>query len=158
MDKTNVMRLLDKHKIAYTIYHLPHQADRSLDKENMPKDIDLETVFKTIVTVSTTHQYYVFVVPFQQEIDLKKAAKAVHEKSVSLIPVKDLLKVTGYVRGGCSFLGMHKSYKTVLDLRASKCKEIIFSAGKLGVQIGVSLFDLLHFFSIGLEDIVENRE
>ena len=103
---------------------------------------DADKVFKTLVTQGKTGQYYVFVIPVKEELDLKKAAKAVSEKSVSMIPQKELLPLTGYVHGGCSPIGMKKSFPTVIHESASNYEEIFFSAGKVGYQVEVAVKDI----------------
>lgn len=134
--KTNVMRILEKEKVPYTGYTYPHGKE-AIDGITVAKLLskDVETVFKTLVTVDKKNEYYVFAVPVEKELDLKKAAKAVGTKSVEMIHVKDINKVTGYVRGGCSPVGMKKQYKTVFHQTAELQDQIIVSAGKIGYQI-----------------------
>lgn len=141
-DKTNVMRVLDGKKISYKSHM--YEPDARLSGEEIAGILgeDADKVFKTLVTQGKTGQYYVFVIPVKEELDLKKAAKAVSEKSVSMIPQKELLPLTGYVHGGCSPIGMKKSFPTVIHESASNYEEIFFSAGKVGYQVEVSVKDI----------------
>ncbi len=141
-DKTNVMRVLDGKKISYKS-HI-YEPDARLSGEEIAGILgeDADKVFKTLVTQGKTGQYYVFVIPVKEELDLKKAAKAVSEKSVSMIPQKELLPLTGYVHGGCSPIGMKKSFPTVIHESASNYEEIFFSAGKVGYQVEVAVKDI----------------
>lgn len=141
-DKTNVMRVLDGKKISYKSHM--YEPDAKLSGEEIAGILgeDADKVFKTLVTQGKTGQYYVFVIPVKEELDLKKAAKAVSEKSVSMIPQKELLPLTGYVHGGCSPIGMKKSFPTVIHESASNYEEIFFSAGKVGYQVEVAVKDI----------------
>lgn len=141
-DKTNVMRVLDGKKISYKSHM--YEPDARLSGEEIAGILgeDADKVFKTLVTHGKTGQYYVFVIPVKEELDLKKAAKAVSEKSVSMIPQKELLPLTGYVHGGCSPIGMKKSFPTVIHESASNYEEIFFSAGKVGYQVEVAVKDI----------------
>ena len=112
-------------------------------------------VFKTIVTVGKTKNHYVFVLPVACELDLKKCAKAVGEKSVEMISVKELLPLTGYVRGGCSPIGMKKQFKTIIHESASVFSSIIFSAGKIGYQVELNPNDLIKLINARYSDIIE---
>ena len=141
-DKTNVMRVLDGKKISYKSHMYEPNARLSGEEIAGILGEDADKVFKTLVTQGKTGQYYVFVIPVKEELDLKKAAKAVSEKSVSMIPQKELLPLTGYVHGGCSPIGMKKSFPTVIHESASTYEEIFFSAGKVGYQVEVSVKDI----------------
>jgi len=110
-------------------------------------------VFKTLVTVGTSKSNYVFVVPVEKELDLKKAAAAVSEKSIAMIKSKDLLPLTGYIHGGCSPIGMKKQFKTVIDSSAAEFETIIFSGGKIGYQVELPLEELRKVISFELADI-----
>ena len=112
-------------------------------------------VFKTLVTISSSKKYYVFLVPVSSELDLKKAASCVNEKSVEMIKSKDLLSLTGYIHGGCSPLGMKKSFKTIIDKSAKEFDSILFSAGKIGYQVEVNINDLNKILDFELYDIKE---
>ena len=134
--KTNVMRILDRKKIKYTPHEYPHGAE-AVDGVTVAGLIgrDPGCVFKTLVTRGAGKANYVFVIPVASELELKKAAKAVGEKSIAMIPVSEITPLTGYVRGGCSPIGMKKQFKTVFDLSALEWESIIVSAGKIGAQI-----------------------
>ena len=134
--KTNVMRLLEQKKIPYTAHEYPH-GDGPVDGKTVAGLIgrDPACVFKTLVTAGASRANYVFVIPVLEELDLKKAAKAAGEKSVAMIPAKDITPLTGYVRGGCSPVGMKKQFKTVFDASAKEQSTIIVSAGKIGAQV-----------------------
>ncbi len=141
-NKTNAMRILDKNKIAYRTK--TYQCDEFIDGIHVA-DLNGDSYdqsFKTLVTVGKTGIYYVFVIPINKEIDLKKAAKIVGEKSVEMLHVKDIYTVTGYIRGGCTPLGMRKLYPTVIQESAKDFEEIIISGGRLGVQILLNPLDL----------------
>ena len=154
-DKTNVMRVLDSKKIAYSSYS--YTPDSSLTGEEIARLLneDVERVFKTLVTQAKSGNYYVFVVPVAKELDLKKAAAAVHEKAVSMIKQKELLPLTGYVHGGCSPVGMKKQFKTVIHESAKDFEKIFVSAGRVGNQVELSPEDLRGLVSAELSDIVE---
>lgn len=135
--KTNAMRILDKAKIEYQMHEYPHEGNQAVDGATVAKLLgqDPQQVFKTLVTQGASKQYYVFVIPVLAELDLKKAAKAAGEKSVAMIHVADINKVTGYIRGGCSPVGMKKSYPTFFDESALQQTTVIVSGGKIGTQI-----------------------
>ena len=134
--KTNAMRILDRHKIAYRSYS--YDASRALSGIEVATALgqNPKQVFKTLVTVGKSHQHYVFMIPVAEELDLKKAAAAAGEKSVEMVKSKELL---GYVHGGCSPLGMKKPFPTFADETAADFATIIFSAGKIGFQIEAPL-------------------
>ena len=152
-DKTNVMRILQQKKIDYKSYS--YEPDSTLtggeiaDILGEPKD----RVFKTLVTEGKGRTYYVFVIPVERELDLKKAAKAVSEKSVSMLPLKELLPLTGYVHGGCSPIGMKKSFVTVVHESAQGFDTIFFSAGKVGFQVEVAPADLAKIVRYTFADV-----
>lgn len=156
--KTNVMRILEKEKIEYTSHEYPHGKD-AVDGVTVAKLMgqNPDYVFKTLVTKGSGRNYYVFVVPVAKELDLKKCAKAVGEKSVEMIPVKDINKVTGYVRGGCSPVGMKKQYRTTYHITADSIPRIIVSAGKIGYQIDLKPQDLINLTSGQTADITMNN-
>ena len=137
-EKTNVMRVLDQKKIPYTPHSYPHQPGAAVDGAAVAALLgrDPAGVFKTLVTRGASGAHYVFVVP--ENLDLKKAAKAVGEKSIQLIHVKELTPLTGYVRGGCSPIGMKKRFPTVLDASAQGQETMLVSAGKIGSQVELS--------------------
>ncbi len=133
--KTNAMRMLDRAKVAYTV-HTYHAEDGKIDGMSVAAKVNrpASDLFKTLVTKGASGDYFVFVLCVADELDLKKAAASVGQKSVHMIPVADINKVTGYIRGGCSPIGMKKQFVTVLDQKA-KDKTIVMSGGKIGIQI-----------------------
>ena len=140
--KTNVMRILDNFKINYKHYSYTDTDAISGIEVATVLNQNPEQVFKTLVTISKTKKYYVFVIPVAKELDLKKAAKSVNEKSIEMLKLKDLLPTTGYIHGGCSPIGMKKFFTTVIDETAKNFNTIIFSGGKIGYQVELSLNDL----------------
>ena len=143
-EKTNVMRMLDKAHTPY-IAHTYDHSDGAIDGAAVAKKMgqDPARVFKTLVTQGADRQYYVFVLPVLAELDLKKAARSVGAKSVAMIPVADINKVTGYIRGGCSPLCMKKAFPTVFDESALLQETVIVSGGKIGFQIELAPESLL---------------
>lgn len=141
--KTNAMRILDSKNIDYSILTYDHKDGR-IDGVSVANKIgrDVNTVFKTLVTVGKSGEIYVFIIPVSGELDLKKAAKAAKEKNIEMIHPKDIRKYTGYIRGGCSPIGMKKEYTTFIDEAALMADRIIVSGGKIGVQIEISVRDL----------------
>lgn len=140
--KTNAMRILDRMKIAYT--HQSYECEEFVDGIQTADHLGLphEKVYKTLVTLGADGQYFVFVLPIEAELDLKKAAKSVGEKSVAMVHVKDITAVTGYVRGGCTAIGMKKQYRTVISDTAKEQEQIYVSGGKIGCQIMLAPDDL----------------
>lgn len=153
--KTNVMRLLDKAKIEYKSHCYANTNAVSGIEVAYVLNQNPKQVFKTLVTVSETNKYYVFLVPVADELDFKKAANSVNEKAVKMIKSKDLLEVTGYIHGGCSPIGMKKSFITTVDESATNFDTIIFSAGKIGYQVEVSLEELTKITTFSLTDIIQ---
>ena len=154
MEKTNVMRILDQKKITYNSYsYVDTDAISGMEVAHVLNE-DPNRVFKTLVTVSNNNNYFVFVVPVNKELDLKKAAKSVGVKSVSMLKQKDLLPLTGYVHGGCSPIGMKKSFLTTFDSNSKNYETIIFSAGKIGYQVEVNLNDLEKIIKLQVADII----
>ncbi len=151
LNKTNVMRILDQKKINYKIYHYEDVISGMDVAETLGENPN--QVFKTLVTVGHSKEHYVFLVPVNKELNLKKAANAVKEKSVEMIKSKELLPLTGYIHGGCSPIGMKKQFKTVIDISAKDFETIIFSGGKIGYQVEVNLNDLQKVIDFTLEDI-----
>lgn len=156
--KTNAMRILDKAGISYNTYTYDH-SDGLIDGISVAEKMGqpVEQVYKTLVTKGTSRDYYVFVIPVADELNLKAAAKSVGEKAVEMIKVADINKVTGYVRGGCSPIGMKKEYKTVLDSSCKVLNTIIVSAGKIGHQIELAPKDLIDLIHCETESIVVSR-
>ncbi len=153
-DKTNVMRILDQKKITYQSYNYLNTGAVSGVEVARALGENPDIVFKTLVTVGKSKTNYVFVIPVEKELDLKKAARSVGEKSIEMIRQKDLLPLTGYIHGGCSPVGMKKQFSTVIDKSAEQYEHIIFSAGKVGYQVEVSLKDLEKVIRFKTDDIV----
>lgn len=145
-NKTNVLRLLDQAKIVYTPHYYSHQ-DGAVDGIAVAQKLGqpLGQVFKTLVTRGSGRNFYVFVIPVAEELDLKAAAKACGEKSIEMIHVKEINAITGYIRGGCSPIGMKKLFPTFLDESAETQPTVMVSAGKIGTQVELSPADLLRF-------------
>ena len=141
--KTNAMRMLDAKKMTYNVMTY-NNDDGQIDGVSVAKKIgrDTRVVYKTLVTQGQTKSLYVFVIPVEAELDLKKAAKAAGEKKLEMLPVKDIQKWTGYIRGGCSPIGMKKLYPTFIDESAAEFSSIVVSGGKIGMQIELSVEDL----------------
>jgi len=144
MSKTNAMRMLDSKKIQYTTLNYDAN-DGKIDGVSVAGKINKnpEMVYKTLVSISPTKSIYVFVIPVEKELDLKLAAKSAGEKKIDLLPVKDLLSLTGYIRGGCSPVGMKKQYQTFVEESANNLEEIIISGGKIGIQLQLNVKDLI---------------
>ena len=153
--KTNVMRVLDNFKINYKHYSYTDTDAISGIEVATVLNQNPEQVFKTLVTISKTKKYYVFVIPVAKELDLKKAAKSVNEKSIEMLKLKDLLPTTGYIHGGCSPIGMKKFFTTVIDETAKNFNTIIFSGGKIGYQVELSLNDLSKVIKYSTADITK---
>ena len=154
-EKTNVMRILEQKKIRYNSYsYVSTQAISGMEVATALNQ-DPNCVFKTLVTVGTSRNNYVFLVPVNKELNLKKAAKSVNEKKVEMIKSKELLPLTGYIHGGCSPIGMKKQFKTVINSTAQNFEKIIFSAGKIGYQVEMSLENLQKVINFTLADIVD---
>ncbi len=141
--KTNAMRILDGKGVSYQVMTYDSQ-DGKIDGISVAQKTgkDPKTVYKTLVTQGNSRNLYVFIIPVEEELDLKRAAVAAGEKKVEMIPVKDIQKWTGYMRGGCSPIGMKKSYPTFIDESALNLSQIVFSGGKIGVQIELSVDSL----------------
>ena len=152
-EKTKVMRILDQKKINYNSYDYTGTNAVSGMEVATSLNEDPNKVFKTLVTVAKSKINYVFVVPVNKELDLKKAAKSVGEKSVEMIKSKELLPLTGYIHGGCSPIGMKKQFKTVIDKSATNFKTFIFSGGKIGYQVETTLDELKKVINFDLKDI-----
>lgn len=154
MEKTNVMRILDQKKIAYTPHYYTDSDAISGMEVATYLNLDPNKVFKTLVTVGASKRNYVFVVPVNAELNLKKAANAVNEKSIEMIKSKDLLDLTGYIHGGCSPIGMKKPFRTVMNDSALKYDTITFSAGKIGYQVEMNPNDLKKIINITYIEII----
>lgn len=154
-EKTNVMRILEQHGIAYTAHTYPHQEGVAVDGVTVARSLgqDPECVFKTLVARGASKGIYVFVIPVGYNLDLKKAARAVGEKSVEMIPVKEINALTGYVRGGCSPVGMKKQYPTVFHETAEIIDTMMVSAGRIGYQVELVPAELAELVGAQLADI-----
>ena len=155
-EKTNVMRTLDRLHISYDVHH-PGDSVTALSGVEIANRLHQspDRIFKTLVTTGHSGKHYVFVIPADKELDLKKAAKAAHDKKVELIHVKELLPLTGYVRGGCSPIGMKKAFPTFLDETAQLYDEIGVSAGCRGCQILLAPDALINYVNSSLCDLTE---
>ena len=154
--KTNVMRILDKMKLSYVTHDYAKTSAVSGVEVAQVLNQNPKQVFKTLVTVGKSKKNYVFVIPVEKELDFKKAAHSVDEKSIELIKAKDLLPLTGYVHGGCSPIGMKKMFMTIIDTSASQWSTIIFSAGKIGYQVEMGLEELKKVLDFTLHDVVSS--
>lgn len=153
--KTNALRMLDKAKISYEIKEYDYDENHLDGKHIVSQvDIDAKDIFKTLV-LKGTHDYLVCCIPVLEEIDLKKLAKASNNKSVSMIPMKDLLNVSGYLRGGCSPVGMKKKFETYFDCSVNDCKKIALSAGKRGFQMVVDTNELISYLDAKICDVIK---
>ena len=153
-EKTNVMRTLDQKKIPYTAFS--YDPNGPIDGVSVAAEtgLDAASVFKTLVTKGASGAYYVFDIPVAENLDLKKAAKAVGEKSIAMLPQKELLPLTGYVHGGCSPVGMKKQFPTVFHETVNELDLIAVSAGKIGHQVQVKPDDLLTLLRAKTADVV----
>nr|WP_312579970.1 Cys-tRNA(Pro) deacylase [Sedimentibacter sp.] len=155
INKTNAMRILDSMNVEYD-YITYECDDGKIDGVSVAHKTNQnpEAVFKTLVSIGHSKELYVFCIPVEYELDLKKAAKASNEKNIELLPLKELTKNTGYIRGGCSPIGMKKHYKTFIDETASLNEKILVSAGCLGVQIIINPDDLIKVSEANYEDLI----
>lgn len=156
--KTNAMRILDKNKIAYIVN--TYECDEFIDGVTVADALGqpYESSYKTLVAVGKSGGHYVFVVPIAEELDMKAAARAVGEKSVELIHVKDIFALTGYIRGGCTPIGMKKAFPTVIHESAAGFDTIIISGGRIGAQIILAPADLVRVTRAKLADIIDHKE
>ena len=152
-NKTNAMRILESMKIPFT--HYTYECDEFVDGLQIADKLSLpyEKVYKTLVTVGASKNYFVFVIPIAEELDLKKAAKSVGEKNVEMIHVKDINRITGYIRGGCTAVGMKKQYPTVFHETAEIVDTIMVSAGKIGYQVELAPDALIDLVGGTLADV-----
>ncbi len=154
-EKTNAMRLLDQKKIEYKVHDYSNTDAVAGGDVAAVLGENPDCVFKTLVTVGKSMQYYVFLVPVNMELNLKKAAAVVGEKNIEMIKSKDLLPLTGYIHGGCSPIGMKKFFKTTIHETAKNFSKIFFSAGKIGYQIEVSVSDIEKIIKYQFADVAE---
>lgn len=152
--KTNAMRLLEKSKVPFQIH--TYESNGFLDGVSVAEKLGqpADRTFKTLVTQGKSKNYFVFVIPVDKELDLKRAARAAGEKSVEMIHVKDINQITGYIRGGCSPIGMKKRFPTVIHNSAAQYETILFSGGRLGSQIEMNPHDLAKVIGASFEDVV----
>ncbi|MGN0534285.1 MAG: Cys-tRNA(Pro) deacylase [Eubacterium sp.] len=154
-DKTNAMRLLEQKKIQYTAHNYKNTDAIAGLEVAAALNENPDAVFKTLVTVGKSGEHYVFMVPVNKELSLKKAASSVGEKKIEMIKSKELLGLTGYIHGGCSPIGMKKLFKTVVDISAEGQEKIFFSGGKIGLQVEIEFGDLKKIISYTLADITQ---
>ncbi|OAV39856.1 Cys-tRNA(Pro) deacylase [Clostridium saccharobutylicum] len=150
------MRILDRNKIMYTT-HSYENKDGKIDGVAVAHKIDkdVNSVFKTLVTQGHSKEFYVFVIPVAAELDMKKCSKVAGEKNIEMIHVKDINKITGYIRGGCSPLGMKKAFKTFIQKEALLFETIVFSGGKIGAQIEMNPLDLEKVIDCSFMDVIK---
>jgi len=155
--KTNAMRILEREKISYQQF--TYECEEFIDGLQIADKLSLphEKVYKTLVTIGNSKNYFVFVIPIEAELDLKKAARSVGEKSVAMIPVKDINQITGYIRGGCTAIGMKKQYVTRVSESAKELKSMIVSGGRIGSQIELSPEDFIRAARAAYADITANH-
>ena len=156
--KTNAIRLLEQKKIKFNVHTYISDGAISGVEVALHLNQDPNHVFKTLVTIGKSNRYYVFVIPVNKELDLKKAASFVNEKYVEMIKSKDLLQITGYIHGGCSPIGMKKQFTTTIHETATNFDTIIFSAGKIGYQIEMNVNDLKKVINFELASLVEGED
>ncbi len=156
IQKTNVMRVLDSAHIPYNIYTYENR-DGAIDGISVANKIGqpAEKVYKTLVTRGASKNFFIFVIPVGKELNLKAAAKSVGEKSVEMIRMDEINRVTGYIRGGCSPIGMKKDYTTVVDSSCGNIDSIIFSAGKIGFQVEIKPQELVDFIKAGVAPVID---
>ncbi len=154
-EKTNVMRILEQKGISYLSHTYQHEEGVAVDGVTVARSLgqDPDCVFKTLVARGASREVYVFCIPVAETLDLKKAARAVGEKYIEMIPVKEINMLTGYVRGGCSPIGMKKEYSTLFHETAEIVDNIMVSAGKIGYQVELSPFALIELVGAGLADL-----
>lgn len=154
-DKTMVMKILEKNNIKFKSHYYPTEVALSGVEVADILNQNPNQVFKTLVTVGASKKHYVFVIPVNKELDLKKCARVVKEKNISMIPQKELLSLTGYIHGGCSPIGMKKYFKTVFDNTSQNYHTIIFSAGKIGYQVELALEDIKTLLPYEINDVTQ---
>ena len=151
--KTNAMRILEQKKIPYVVH--TYDCEEFMDGISMADALGQphELVYKTLVTAAKSREHYVFVIPIEAELDLKKAAKAVGEKAIEMLPLKELTELTGYVRGGCTCIGMKKQFPVVMDKSARKLSKVMVSGGRRGSQMELSPQDLMRAANGSFADV-----
>lgn len=155
--KTNAMRILDSKNIKYNTYSYEVKRGEHIDGVEVANQIgkDASLVYKTLVAIGTSKNIYVYVIPVNEHLDLKKGAKVAKEKSIEMINVNDINKFTGYIRGGCSPIGMKKLYKTFVNESVQDLETVIVSAGKVGYQVELSPNDLQVIVNISFENVIK---
>lgn len=153
--KTNAMRILERNKVKYE--YSTYKCDEFIDGISVADQLGIahELVYKTLVTIGKSKEHYVFVIPIEADIDFKKAARAVGEKSLEMLPLKDLTTVTGYVRGGCTAIGMKKQFQTVIQEQAEQLPQMYVSGGRLGMQIKLAPEDLQRTIQAVYADVIQ---
>ena len=156
MHKTNAMRMLDAHKIPYEVIEYAHKKDDPVDGVHVAESLgeSVDAVYKTLVTQANTKEYFVFLLPVDRELDLKKCAAAAGVKSLEMLPLKDLTKTTGYIRGGCSPIGMKKKFRTFAQKDIEDLEKVYVSAGKIGMQLHMTPENLIKAADVGLADLI----
>lgn len=154
--KTNAIRILEKEKVDFEV-KIYKQEDGKIDGISVAHKIGIDEkyVYKTLVAQGSSKEYYVFIIPVEKELDLKKAAIAADEKKVEMIQVKDIQKITGYIRGGCSPFGMKKKYNTFIDNEVGDLERIVVSGGRIGIQIVLAPDDLVKLLDVKITDIIK---
>ncbi len=158
MERTNALRQIQQLKLPHREYQFETETARSGTEVAALLDLDPARVFKTLVTTGKSGQHYVFMLPVAAELDLKKAARAVGEKSVAMLRSKDLLPLTGYVHGGCSPIGMKKQFPTAIHETARNFETICFSAGRIGIQVELAPDDLARLIPLQYADLIQDEE
>lgn len=153
-EKTNVMRILEQKKIPYTAHSYVSTGAISGTEVAEALGQNPDRVFKTLVTQGASKSYYVFMIPVAKELDLKKGARAVGEKSIAMIKSKELLPLTGYIHGGCSHIGMKKQFVTTAHLTVRNFPTVIFSGGRIGYQVELPFDELLKLVPVATADII----
>lgn len=157
-EKTNAIRILEQHKISYTLHDYTQSSAISGKDVAAYFNENEKKVFKTLVTMGKSNINYVFLVPVNENLDLKKAAKVVNEKNIEMIKSKNLLQTTGYIHGGCSPIGMKKTFKTIIDESVKNYEYIFISGGKIGYQIEIKVDDLKKIINYEIFDISKEKE
>lgn len=153
IEKTNAIRILEQHKAEFKTHDYSSTEAISATEVAQALGLDPEKVFKTLVTVGKSNEHFVFVIPAESELDLKKAAAAVGEKNVAMVKSKELLPLTGYIHGGCSPVGMKKFFKTVFDVTAKDFDTVVFSGGKIGLQVEMPVSELEKVIPVSFTDL-----
>lgn len=156
-NKTNAMRILETMKIEYEMR--TYECDEFIDGIHIADQLGMpyEIMYKTLVTVGKSKNHYVFVIPVAEEIDFKKAARVVGEKALEMLPLKELTSVTGYIRGGCTSIGMKKKFRTVIQEDAMLCEKVIVSGGRIGLQLILTPDDLLKAADAEFADVIVSK-